>query len=157
MNRVIIPAVLAMAASLAACSTQPKPEVAQTEDPRWTVIDHKTNTEYRVPDQLLFATDSADLLPTGHQIVVALAQVAKQHGGGGIEVDGFTDTTGSDSHNDKLSLARAQAVASELSQNGVDASRIQTRGFGEHELAVPTPDNTPEAKNRRVVVKMANG
>lgn len=157
MNRVIIPAALAMAALLSACSTQQKPMVAQTEDPRWTVIDHKTNTEYRVPDQLLFATDSAELLPTGHQIVIALAQVAKNHGNGGVEVDGFTDTTGSSEHNDKLSLARAQAVASELSQNGVDMNRIQTQGYGEHQLAVETPDNTPEAKNRRVVVKMANG
>jgi len=157
MKRVIIPAALAMAASLSACSTQPKPVVAQAEDPRWTVIDHKTNTEYQVPDQLLFATDSSEILPTGHRIVTALAEVAKNHGNGGIEIDGFTDTTGTPKHNDKLSVARAEAVAQELAQNGVDAARIQTRGYGERELAVATPDNTPEAKNRRVVVKMQNG
>lgn len=162
MNRVIIPAAFATAALLSACAggngfPGDKQAAAQPEDPRWTVIDHKTNTEYRVPDQLLFATDSTDILPTGHEIVAALAQVAKQHGNGAIEIDGFTDTTGSQKHNDKLSVARAEAVAAELSHDGVDTARIQTRGYGERELAVETPDNTPEAKNRRVVVKMANG
>jgi outer membrane protein OmpA-like peptidoglycan-associated protein len=162
MNRVIIPAALAAAALLSACSggrgfPGDKEAAVQPEDQRWTVIDHKTNTEYRVPDQLLFATDSAEILPTGHQIVSALAVVAKNHGNGAIEVDGFTDTTGSQRHNDKLSIARAEAVAQELSQDGVDLSRIQTRGFGERELAVETPNNTSEAKNRRVVVRMANG
>jgi outer membrane protein OmpA-like peptidoglycan-associated protein len=162
MNRVIISAAaLATAALLSACSggsgfPGDKQAAVQPEDPRWTVIRHETNTEYQVPDQLLFATDSAEVLPAGHAIVAELADVAKKHGGG-IEVDGFTDTTGSPRHNDKLSIARAEAVASELSQNGVPQDRIESRGFGERELAVETPNNTPEAKNRRVVVKIANG
>jgi outer membrane protein OmpA-like peptidoglycan-associated protein len=162
MNRILIPAALAAAALLSACSggngfPGDSHAAVQPEDQRWTVIDHKTNTEYRVPDQLLFANDSSELLPTGHEIVLALAMVAKNHGSGAIEVDGFTDTVGSQRHNDKLSIARAEAVAQELSHNGVDLNRIQTRGYGERELAVDTPNNTPEAKNRRVVVRMQNG
>ena len=162
MNRVIIPAAFATAALLSACSggfpNYPggKDKVAVQDDSRWTVIHHETNTEYQVPNQLLFATDSAEVLPAGHTIVAELAAVAKVHGGA-IEVDGFTDTTGSPQHNDKLSIARAEAVAQELAQNGIPRDRIEARGFGERELAVDTPDNTPEAKNRRVVVKIANG
>ena len=46
-------------------------------------------------------------------------------------------------------------MASELTSQGVDAGRIKAQGFGETELAVPTPDQTDEAKNRRVVVRIA--
>ena len=55
-----------------------------------------------------------------------------------------------------MSIARAEAVAIALSQNGIARQRIETRGYGERDLAVDTPDNMPEAKNRRVVVKIAD-
>lgn len=158
----VIPAAMAAAALLSGCSggfpnyPGDKDKVAVQEDSRWTMIHHETNDEYTVPDRLLFATDSADVLPAGHKIIAELADVAKRHGGK-IEVDGFTDTTGTPQHNDKLSIARAESVATELSQGGVEKERIETRGYGERDLAVQTPDNTPEAKNRRVVVKIANG
>lgn len=150
---------LAAAAILSGCNggfpNYPDKKVAVQEDSRWTVIHHETNDEYTVPDRLLFATDLSEVLPAGHKIIAELADVAKHHGGH-LEVDGFTDTTGTVRHNDKLSVARAESVAAELSQNGVERDRIETRGYGERELAVETPNNTPEAKNRRVVVKMAN-
>lgn len=162
MNRIIPAAAFTAAALLSGCSggfpnyPGDKDKALVQEDQRWTVIHHQTNDEYTVPDRLLFATDSSEVLPAGHKIIAELADVAKNHGGK-IEVDGFTDTVGSPRHNDKLSVARAESVASELSQSGVEPGRIQTRGFGERELAVETPDQTPEAKNRRVVVRIANG
>ena len=162
MNRIIPAAAFVSAALLSGCSggfpgyPGDKDKVAVQEDQRWTVIHHETNDEYTVPDRLLFATDSSEVLPAGHRIIAELADVAKRHGGK-IEVDGFTDTTGTPQHNDKLSVARAESVAAELSQGGVERERIETRGFGERELAVQTPDQTPEAKNRRVVVRIANG
>ena len=159
--KLIIPAALATAALLSGCNggypnyPGDADKVAVQEDQRWTMIHHETNDEYTVPDRLLFATDSAQVLPTGHKIIAELADVARHHGGK-VEVDGFTDTVGSPRHNDKLSIARAESVATELSQAGVERERIQTRGFGERELAVETPDQTPEARNRRVVVRLAN-
>jgi len=47
-------------------------------------------------------------------------------------------------------------VAAELATNGVEAARIKSQGFGESELAIPTADSVDEAKNRRVVVRVAN-
>ena len=108
-----------------------------------------------MPNQLLFSTDSAEVLPTGHKILAQIADVAKHTGTAPIEVDGFTDTVGPKRYNKKLSVARAESVASELTSQGVDAGRIQAQGIGETELAVPTPDQTDEAKNRRVVVRIA--
>lgn len=163
MNRIIPAAAFVSAALLSGCNggypnyPGDRDHVAAVqEDSRWTVIHHETNDEYTVPDHLLFATDSAEVLPAGQKIIAELAGVARHHGGK-IEVDGFTDTTGSPRHNDKLSIARAESVAAALSQDGVERERIETRGFGERELAVATPDQTPEARNRRVVVRMANG
>ena len=57
-----------------------------------------------------------------------------------IVVIGHTDTVGTVSSNDRLSLARAE--------------RIQSAGRGERELLVPTEDNTPEPRNRRVEISV---
>lgn len=67
-------------------------------------------------------------------------------------VCGFTDSTGSDDLNDRLSLERAEAVVTYLASRGVAAGRLKTRGFGkEFEIA---PNDTPEgrARNRRTEV-----
>lgn len=68
---------------------------------------------------------------------------------------GFTDTAGPPAYNMKLSVRRANAVASYLESKGVDASRLTVEGFGEDRahLAVQTPDNTPNAQNRRVEIR----
>ncbi len=67
-------------------------------------------------------------------------------------VCGFTDSTGGDDLNDRLSLARAEAVATYISSRGVATARLKTRGFGkEFEIA---PNDSPEgrARNRRTEV-----
>jgi outer membrane protein OmpA-like peptidoglycan-associated protein len=67
-------------------------------------------------------------------------------------VCGFTDSTGSDDLNDRLSLARAEAVVTYLSGRGVAPARLKSRGFGkEFEMA---SNDTPEgrARNRRTEV-----
>jgi len=67
-------------------------------------------------------------------------------------VCGFTDATGGDELNDRLSLARADAVVTYLESRGVPRARLKARGFGkEFEIA---PNDTPEgrARNRRTEV-----
>jgi len=70
-----------------------------------------------------------------------------------ILVWGFTDTAGPAPYNQKLSERRANAVADYLEKKGVARSRMSIEGFGETKLAVQTPDNTPNAKNRRVEIR----
>ena len=55
-----------------------------------------------------------------------------------IQVNGYTDTSGTPRYNQGLSLRRAQAVAAELVRDGVPRNAIAIQGFGETHLLVPT-------------------
>ncbi len=155
MYRTLVPALLG-AALLSACSANQTKIAAAPDIAPYVSTRDADRIEYAVPNHLLFATDSAEVLPAGHKILEAIAGAAKRRGAAPIEVNGYADTTGRKAYNQKLSEARAQAVASGLASNGVDAARIKPQGFGETELAVPTPDSVDEAKNRRVVVRIAS-
>jgi outer membrane protein OmpA-like peptidoglycan-associated protein len=65
-----------------------------------------------------------------------------------LYVQAYTDTVGPKSSNQTLSQRRARSIAGWFRKHGVD---IQTfyKGYGEEDLAVPTPDDTNEARNRR--------
>jgi len=148
-----------VAAALSGCTDNPNSfpgDKTAVAEPAYVVTHHANTTEYAIPEQLLFATDSAEVLPTGHTIIVQLAALAQKHSSAAVEVNGYTDTTGTKQHNQKLSVARAEAVASEMAQNGVAPDRIKAQGFGESDLLVPTDNNVNEAKNRRVVVVLAS-
>jgi len=69
-----------------------------------------------------------------------------------VLIVGHTDTVGSTAFNERLGLARARAVAAALAEQGVDAVAVELETRGERDLLVPTPDETPEPRNRRAVV-----
>jgi len=71
-----------------------------------------------------------------------------------IVVIGHTDTVGSLSFNDKLSLARAERLREMLAGLGIDRERISAAGRGKRELLVPTDDNMAEPRNRRVEINV---
>ncbi len=78
----------------------------------------------------------------------------RQRGAPDVVVIGHTDRVGTVQFNDRLSLLRAERVRAELVQLGIAQSRIQIAGRGERELLVPTDDEVPEARNRRVEVSV---
>jgi outer membrane protein OmpA-like peptidoglycan-associated protein len=102
-----------------------------------------------------FATNSADLTPDA---VHALDQLGKALSSATLahyrfRIEGHTDTVGSPAANQALSEQRAQAVAAYIEKYfSVPASRLQPVGMGSRGLAVPTPPQTAEARNRRVQV-----
>jgi OmpA-OmpF porin, OOP family len=69
-----------------------------------------------------------------------------------VVVVGHTDTVGSDQVNDTLALQRAEVIRRDLLQRGLAPENVQAIGRGKRELAVPTADNVPEPRNRRVVI-----
>jgi OOP family OmpA-OmpF porin len=70
-----------------------------------------------------------------------------------FRIEGHTDTVGTRPYNQQLSERRAVAVVDYIARIfHVDRGRIQSVGMGEDGLLIPTPDQTPEARNRRVQV-----
>lgn len=69
-------------------------------------------------------------------------------------VTGHTDSVGNAEANDRVSLARAEAVRELLIKAGVDGAMITVAGRGKRELLVPTADGVAEARNRRVEIKI---
>ena len=55
-----------------------------------------------------------------------------------IEVNGYTDTSGTPEYNQRLSIRRAESVAAELVKDGVPDNAISIQGFGDTQLLVPT-------------------
>jgi len=103
-------------------------------------------------NDLLFDTGSAELSPRADRALRAAARVLRRHRQNYVYVNGYTDTVGDPQANLQLSQQRADAVADALEQYGVEDSRIETKGYGEQHLRVPTPNNTPEPRNRRVEI-----
>jgi outer membrane protein OmpA-like peptidoglycan-associated protein len=71
-----------------------------------------------------------------------------------IAVIGHTDTVGALEFNDQLSRARADRMRELLVERGLPADRIQASGRGKRELLIPTEDNVPEPRNRRVEINV---
>jgi OOP family OmpA-OmpF porin len=102
-----------------------------------------------------FASGSADLTP---QAMATLDELGKALSSNALSnyhfrIEGHTDTVGSKDFNRTLSERRAASVVAYIKQKfGVDESRMTPVGLGSDHLLVPTGDQIPEARNRRVQV-----
>jgi OmpA-OmpF porin, OOP family len=101
---------------------------------------------------VFFPFNSDKLTDEARQTVISAASKAKAYGKPSIQVVGYTDTAGPETYNQKLSEMRSQAVAKVFESEGIPASVILTSGKGQHDLAVPTPDNVPNPGNRRATI-----
>jgi outer membrane protein OmpA-like peptidoglycan-associated protein len=105
---------------------------------------------------VLFATNKSDLKSSGLVNINKLAQFLQENPDRKVIVEGYTDSTGSDSYNQSLSERRATSVQVALIKMGVDPARIVAQGYGKE---YPVADNTSvsgRAMNRRVEVTISN-
>jgi outer membrane autotransporter protein len=101
---------------------------------------------------VFFDWDDASLTDRARQVIANAAAASTSVRYTRITVNGYTDTSGSPSYNQGLSVRRARAVAEELVRDGVPSSVIAIHGFGETHLLVPTGPGVREAQNRRVEI-----
>ncbi len=102
--------------------------------------------------RLYFILGSNELTPESQAAYRTVFDDVRQRPVYQIEVIGFTDMLGDLSDNQQLSLARAAAVRDALVRDGIDRQAISIAGRGKHDLLVPTADQTPEPRNRRVEI-----
>lgn len=99
-----------------------------------------------------FELNSAQLTADSRGILGDVATDLRKYPRLRIELQGHTDSSGSDAYNLKLSQQRADSVRTYLIEQGVPAQQLQSRGYGE---AQPVADNTTaqgRLQNRRVVM-----
>jgi outer membrane autotransporter protein len=103
---------------------------------------------------VFFDWDKATLTDRARQIVREAANNSTHVQYTRIQVNGYTDTSGTPKYNEGLSVRRAEAVAAELVKDGVPRNAITIQGFGESHLLVPTGPGVREPQNRRVEIVM---
>ena len=99
-----------------------------------------------------FSYNSADLTPEGWSKVWVAANTLNRYPKRHIEVIGYSDSIGSEEHNQSLSERRAAAVTEALVRDGVDARRITTRGYGAANPVASNATAEGRAQNRRVEI-----
>ena len=101
---------------------------------------------------VFFDWDRADLTGRARQIVAEAAQASTHVQTTRIEVNGYTDLSGTAAYNQRLSVRRAQSVEAELVRDGVARGEISIHGFGESNPLVQTAAGVREPQNRRVEI-----
>jgi outer membrane protein OmpA-like peptidoglycan-associated protein len=101
---------------------------------------------------VFFDWDKASLTDRASQIIKDAADNSTRVQYTRIEVNGYTDTSGTPKYNQGLSVRRAQTVAAELVKDGVPRNAIGIQGFGDTHLLVPTGPGVREPQNRRVEI-----
>jgi outer membrane protein OmpA-like peptidoglycan-associated protein len=121
-----------------------------------TEVDNGQAILVNLPDGVTFATGSAQINQAFRETLDRVAASLRQYPNSLVDVYGYTDSTGSEAFNQRLSEQRAQAVASYLIGQGVASSRIRWQGFGEDPRYFKGDNSTEtgRALNRRVEIKI---
>ena len=101
---------------------------------------------------LYFYHDSVDLTTESQALLRKVFVTIRDRAPVDISVVGHTDTLGRKEYNYALSLKRAKAVAAILRENGVDPSILHITSHGKDNPLIPTRDQVPEPRNRRVEI-----
>ncbi len=104
-------------------------------------------------DSVKFPTDRHALSPEAEQRLAEFADRLKgENRNVYLEIQGYTDSTGDEAHNEQLGQARAEAVRRYLNRAGVALNRMATISYGEAEPVAPNDTREGRAQNRRVTI-----
>ena len=102
---------------------------------------------------VLFDFDSDKVKSKYDPLIQNAVEVMKLNPGLTVQIQGHTDSYGTDSYNQNLSERRAQSVKNELIKLGVAGKRLSTQGFGESQPVADNASDEGRAYNRRVEYK----
>lgn len=107
-----------------------------------------------MPGNITFATNSSNINGNFYPILDSVGTILNEFHKTSVNISGYTDSTGSDKHNQELSEHRANSVASYMVRTGVQHGRIQSRGFGERYPVASNDAEMGRSQNRRVEISI---
>jgi OmpA-OmpF porin, OOP family len=109
-------------------------------------------TKIATVGEAYFDFDKANLKPNAEEVLREALRLMRENPSLRVVVVGHTDSIGTEAYNMKLSERRAEAVKNYLVRQGIDASRIDTRGEGKLHPIADNKTAEGRAKNRRAEV-----
>jgi outer membrane protein OmpA-like peptidoglycan-associated protein len=107
------------------------------------------NINIVIPNSALFSEDGG---VSGDDVLEPLGAILRNYGHTSIQVNGFTDMTGTPDQNVAVSTKRARLIADALSHEGVPAQRITSQGLGQMHPRISIGAHRNEARNRRIEI-----
>ncbi|HEY1089620.1 MAG TPA: OmpA family protein [Burkholderiaceae bacterium] len=105
---------------------------------------------------VLFDTDRAELKAGGMRNMEKLVAFLKDNPQRKAMIEGFTDSSGNDSHNQALSERRADSVMNALVSMGIGSERLSTRGYGKGYPVAGNDSASGRQMNRRVEIILSD-
>lgn len=106
---------------------------------------------------VLFDTGQSQLKAGATRPIEQIAEFLQENPERSVQVEGFTDSRGSDEYNQQLSQRRADAVAQAIIRRGIDAQRVRALGYGEEYPKASNDSPGSRQLNRRVEIVVSNG
>ena len=106
---------------------------------------------------VLFDTGQSELKPGATRPIEQIASFLQENPERSVQVEGFTDSQGTNEYNQQLSQRRADAVAQAIIQRGIDAQRVRALGYGEEYPKASNSSAGSRQLNRRVEIVVSNG
>lgn len=113
-------------------------------------------TPMGAPQQFIvfFGFNKYNLTSEALRVISEAVSAAKLTGSATVLITGHTDTVGSHSYNQRLSMRRSNVVKAEMVRQGIAPGQISSNGKGETELLVQTADGVKEPQNRRATIDL---
>ncbi len=103
---------------------------------------------------ILFDTGKSSLKAASTPVLVDIITILQKYSNAKFAIEGYTDSVGRASSNQKLSESRANAVRDFLIENGIDADRLTAEGHGEEKPIATNKTKAGRAQNRRVEINL---
>ncbi|MFT5234997.1 MAG: outer membrane protein OmpA-like peptidoglycan-associated protein [Shewanella sp.] len=113
------------------------------------------NIILNMPNEVTFGVDETNLSPAAKNVLNSVALVAKEYDKTRLNVLGYTDSSGSESYNLRLSKVRAVEVADYLVSQKVKYARVKSDGMGEASPIASNINKEGRAQNRRVEIVLS--
>jgi peptidoglycan-associated lipoprotein len=138
----------------------PAPVTAVTPAPMPVAVEPTPAPDTRratLEERIYFALDRSDLTPEAKATLAGKVEVLRTSPGVTMRIDGHADERGSDEYNLALSKRRAAEAKRYLMQQGIEAARLETEGYGEEQPLDPGSSESAWALNRRAGFQVTGG